>query len=457
MRNGPHFYLTISLMVFASSLFTACSDDNPGVQEPTSSQALETRTEATSGTLTSKQFIVNEELIKALAMRIDNQGRFFIPDQNKKERSISSIHAIPDEQGLPVLYIVNYSKDGFAVLSGDLRFTPLCAYIERGQYEKIAVPSGLVDWFDATATLIKSIREGSQAMAPETLNQWEEALSGTGQNPLPASGNCCPICPNYPDCLKDSSLGCGDPHIICPPGGDGNGGGDSSGPDDEDPCGPITTITRGPLLTTTWGQQCTYNENCPLLGCSACYSNTRALTGCVATAISQVLRYWEHPNQFLYQYYSMPDDHGDREVQRMMRDVGNSVAMNYGCNASGATGPSIPRSFTNTFAFGNANRKSYQPGDYVTIIQNINQEMPLVLDGCQTLNKVFGFFTVVDKCHAWVCDGYEINRNKCINNLKLHMNWGWDGYYNGWFHYQTWTGPGTGFPYNQNMTYNITP
>jgi hypothetical protein len=456
MKNGPQFYFAILTMALSLSFFTSCSDENPGIQ-PESGTVVKTRAESESGALTSKQFIVNEALVKKLAMRIDNEGRFFIPNQSKQERGIASIHKIDDEGGLPVLYIVNYTENGFAVFSGDIRFTPLCAYIEQGLYEKIAVPSGLVDWFDATATLIQSIRNGTSLPEPDVFKNWEEALASTGQEPLIANSNCCPICPNYPDCLKDSSIGCGEPDIICPPGGDGSGDGSSSGSDDVDPCGPIATTTRGPLLTTTWGQQCTYNENCPLLGCNACYSNTRALTGCVATAISQVLRYWEHPNQYLYQYYTMPDDHGDREVQRMMRDVGNSVSMNYGCTSSGATGSSIPRSFKNTFAFGNASRKSYQPADHVTIMQNINQEMPVVLDGCQTINKVFGFFTTFDKCHAWVCDGYQINRNKCINNLKLHMNWGWDGYYNGWFHYQTWSGAGTGFPYSQNMTYNIAP
>jgi hypothetical protein len=353
------------------------------------------------------------------------------------------------------MYIVNYKSDGFAVLSADLRFTPVCAYVEKGKYEKIAVPSGLVDWFETTSGLIGALRTESTAVSQSVIMPWETALKQAGLEPLLQSTNCCPICPNYPDCLKDSSLGCGDPDIWCNQGGDGSAGNELD--DVNDPCGPMSTLVKGPLMTTTWGQSCTYNENCPPLGCQACYSNNRAYTGCVATAIAQVLRYWEHPNQYLYQYYSMPNHQGDREVQRMMRDVGNSVSMHYGCTGSGATGSSIPRSFTSTFAFGNASRKSYQPADYVTILANIDQEKPLILDGCQTVYKVFGFFTTFDKCHAWVCDGYQINRNKCVNNLKLHMNWGWDGIYNGWFHYQTWSGPGVGYPYNQNMTYNIAP
>ncbi|MDV7401446.1 C10 family peptidase, partial [Arthrospira platensis SPKY1] len=88
--------------------------------------------------------------------------------------------------------------------------------------------------------------------------------------------NCCEECPNYPECLIDPELGCGDVNVFC------------------DPCGPWQTVTVGPLLTTRWGQRCTYNEQCPDEGCfNRCLlPNPNALTGCVATAIAQVLRYW---------------------------------------------------------------------------------------------------------------------------------------------------------------------
>lgn len=46
----------------------------------------------------------------------------------------------------------------------------------------------------------------------------------------------------------------------------------------------------GPLLSTTWDQSDPYNELCPQrLG-------QRALTGCVATSMAQVMKYWNWPD-----------------------------------------------------------------------------------------------------------------------------------------------------------------
>jgi hypothetical protein len=450
-----HFSFVIPVCIsLGMMLFVSCSDQE--TEFSTGKDTLQNRTQNSQDVKDRLVFQIDEKTAVSVARRIDQQGKFFRPDISTPERAVETTYPIADATGMNVMYIVNYADDGFSVLSADARYTALCAYVERGKYEKVAVPSGLVDWMETTSQFISSIGQNQNGNGPISATPWALAMEETGLEPMLFNNNCCPECPNYPECLTNTTLGCGEPDIWCQQNGDGNSSGTGTSEID-DPCGPFSTTTKGPLLTTTWGQACTYNENCPLLGCNACYSNTRAYTGCVATAISQVLRYWEHPNQFLYYYYSMPDHQGNREVQRMMRDAGNSVSMNYGCSGSGATGSSIPRSFKNTFAFGNAERKTYQPADYVTILQNIDQEHPLVLDGCQNVSKVFGFFTTFDKCHAWVCDGYQINRNKCVNDIKLHMNWGWDGYYNGWFHFQTWTGPGTGFPYNQNLTYNIIP
>ena len=50
------------------------------------------------------------------------------------------------------------------------------------------------------------------------------------------------------------------------------------------------TVAYGPLLTTAWGQGYPYNQQCPH------WSNgTPTYVGCVATAASQIMRYWGYP------------------------------------------------------------------------------------------------------------------------------------------------------------------
>ncbi|MBQ4376502.1 MAG: C10 family peptidase, partial [Bacteroidales bacterium] len=49
--------------------------------------------------------------------------------------------------------------------------------------------------------------------------------------------------------------------------------------------------TVGPLLTTEWGQSPVYNDMCPVIEENHCKA------GCVATAMSQIMRYWGYPQQ----------------------------------------------------------------------------------------------------------------------------------------------------------------
>ena len=114
-----------------------------------------------------------------------------------------------------------------------------------------------------------------------------------------------------------------------------------------------------PLMTTTWNQSPWYNEMCPYS-----YSDSaHAVTGCVATAQAQVMKYWNHPavghgshsygsSSFgplsvdydtAYQWNLMPDNlnwwstpEQIHAVAQLMFHVGVAVEMNYGVHSSGA-------------------------------------------------------------------------------------------------------------------------
>ena len=67
-------------------------------------------------------------------------------------------------------------------------------------------------------------------------------------------------------------------------------------PDPPPDCEDHTYYTRGPLLGTRWGQGCGYNSYCPYNPESPyCF---RCPTGCVATAMAQVMRYWQYPTYY---------------------------------------------------------------------------------------------------------------------------------------------------------------
>ncbi|WP_410528214.1 C10 family peptidase [Sphingobacterium sp. ML3W] len=65
--------------------------------------------------------------------------------------------------------------------------------------------------------------------------------------------------------------------------------------------------------------------------------------------------------------------------------------------------------------------------------------------------------------HAWVADGYQTDKifsSNCNNSwtyLYFHMNWGWNGYLDGYYSFDNWTAGSSSYNDNKKMTYNIKP
>lgn len=408
--------------------------------------------------------IVSIELAEKIAHRVSSQflqsslslGQRIAPDVIP-DRVIQNKVVIPDKFNIPVLYVFNYvNREGFVVLSADERYEPICAIIDKGSFEESAVPSMFVAWFEATIENIEMVRYENFDNTERARLSWFDLFIKTQlvdyiqeMNPKPFDGkpirhagdDCCPECPNYPDCLYDLSLGCGAEHICQP---------------NPDPCNNYNNHIVGPLLNTRWGQGCTYNEQCPDKDCqNPCRSNENAWTGCVATAMSQVLRYWEHPNRFNYSYSNMPSDYGNAEVQRMMRDVGDEIEMQYGCDASGAYTSEAAKELKENFNYSNAD---YDRFNLSWLQSDLDNKKPAVLDGCRTrTNRFLGLIYTPSNCHAWVCDGYWKTWNICYSQTQLHMNWGWDGSFDGWYLFDNWKPGSRNYQYWQHFIHNINP
>jgi hypothetical protein len=215
------------------------------------------------------------------------------------------------------------------------------------------------------------------------------------------------------------------------------------------------SIGIGPLLTTTWGQAPYSNTLCP-------YDNTnqaKSVTGCLATAMAQIMKLWSFPARGVgsysyvdsqshagyslnigrisadfaataYQWSQMPSTltTDNAAVSTLMYQCGVSMAMNYTARGSSAymyyTGhPSTFTAFTEYFSYDAhtmqfVEKANYTSADWQTMIENeLNQGRPILYSGQDTGN-IGG--------HAWVCDGYDAGG-------MLHMNWGWGGMDNGYF------------------------
>lgn len=174
-----------------------------------------------------------------------------------KFKEIEKILAIPDNNGNPSYYIVNYKEDGFIMISADNRINPVRAYslTENFPMDSDSLPSGLLGWMMESSEMVSQIR---------VLNK-EQTLSAKK---------------SWDNCEIQRSLGISGLGLDLPCDGDGGGG-----------CEDQYTQV-GPLLTTTWGQWAGYNNTVPHTGCNS--SNGRAPAGCVATAMAQIMKYYKH-------------------------------------------------------------------------------------------------------------------------------------------------------------------
>ena len=226
-----------------------------------------------------------------------------------------------------------------------------------------------------------------------------------------------------------------------------------------------------PLLTTKWDQDCYYNMYTPNDPSGYC---NHALTGCVATSMAQIMKYYNypstgygshsytHPNygtlsanfgSTTYNWSSMPDKLQSsstlaqkQAVARLMSHCGISVDMNYGPNGSGSSTAFTVDAFSDYFRYNYSATEiaaaDYSTSDWGNILRaQINASHPVLYSGS---DYSIGYG------HAWVLDGYQ-------GSNYFHMNWGWSGSNNGYFLLTNLSAGGYNFTSDQEAVINIVP
>lgn len=196
-----------------------------------------------------------------------------------------------------------------------------------------------------------------------------------------------------------------------------------------------------PLLTCQWDQRDPYNRQCPKSGDDYC------VTGCVATAMAQVMYYYRYPNMTstaipgyktekmklnlselpatTFKWDKMKDTYSDGEtgetadaVAELMRYCGQAVQMDYTTDESGA---SVYASHL-TYYFGYSKttrdvaRANYTAATWEKLIYDeISASRPVLYSGQSGAGG-----------HQFVVDGYDANG-------LFHINWGWSGQSDGFF------------------------
>lgn len=200
-----------------------------------------------------------------------------------------------------------------------------------------------------------------------------------------------------------------------------------------------------PLIgNVAWNQDAPYNNHCPIDP----NTNQRSVTGCMATAVAQVMYHHKYPKKGTgtYSYWcgwenlsvdfskatydwdhmlpSYKNGYTQQEsdaVAKLMYHVGVACNMWYGSSASGAGMGTGMQALVRHFDYDAAIRvlmKDYMDEEAVMdeIVVELQGSRPVFIEA----------LTKNDEGHAFVCDGIQADG-------YIHINWGWGGYGNGYF------------------------
>ena len=326
-------------------------------------------------------------------------------------------------------YVFNIGDNGgFVIVSGDDRTAPILGYSDEGTFDAARIPANMKAWLQGYTEQLETLSKLSDLEAAKVLRAPRKSRVNT-RNSI------------------------------------------------------------APLITTKWDQATPYWKQCPqfMKTDDEADGYDLAYTGCVATAMSQIMYFYKQPAQTLAEipeysftvagdnysystvtmdaqpvtrldwahmretYTGAEDDVYTDAVSTLMLYAGCSVKMQYGRNSSGAYTDDIPKGFK-YFGYGSkvAFRIDYSQQAWDDLVYSeLAAGRPMIYNG--TAGSGGG--------HSFICDGFEYGD-------YFHINWGWGGMGNGFFQLSilnpSSSGIGgssssEGYNMKQNIIYNIIP
>ena len=324
-------------------------------------------------------------------------------------------------------YIFNNENGGFVIVAGDDCATPILGYSTEGSIDSDNLPIQLEELLNAYAEEIQLAVENNDQATDSIQALWDAYYRA------PQSQN--------------------------------------------------ATAVVNALIATSWDQYPRYNNLCPS-DASLSYFGGHPTTGCVATAMAQVMKYWEYPSQgtsyksyksqhygtlsanfanTTYDWDNMPlklssstSATQNNAVATLMYHCGVAVEMNYNSDGNGGSG-------ANTLALGggrasaeNALKTYFGYASTLEGKQSANMSsaawkslLKTELDNQRTM-IYRGAPSTESGGHCFICDGYD-------SNDKFHFNWGWSGQSNGFFSLTALTAGNYNFSYGQQAIIGIKP
>ena len=297
-----------------------------------------------------------------------------------KSAPLSLVYEVKADAGNSNLYVFNQGEQGFVVVAGDDKINPILGYADEGVFDENNMPDGFRFWLESCNDYIEEVVNGGFVNEDLTSLISQKSNYASSISPL----------------LGDIEFHQSDP----------------------------------------------YNRQCPIV------EGERTIVGCGAISMGQIMTYYQWPkqgqgsysyttnteglsvsadfnttynwNNILHSYNDNYTSQQVSEVAKLLFHCGVSVGMDYGIYGSSTSDVYIPEAMTKYFGYDKGMQIHYRPmynfSDWKNIIkEELNNNRPIVYCAQSA-----------DGGHAFNCDGYD-------RNDYFHINWGWGGYYNGYY------------------------
>ena len=356
-----------------------------------------------------KKFVISISLfcigLNALADVVPSSKAYSVAQQFMNASRLTEVWDGNDDEAEtkasrdPFFHVFNVEGGGWVIVSGEDCTVPIIGYNDSGSFNKDGMPSNMRWWLGLIRDDIRQARQKGQKGSGNTHEMWA--------NPS----------------RRETKAG----------------------------------SSKKTLETATWDQEAPYNNLLSQYVKKKSGQGVEDLcTGCVATAMAEVLRYHKWPvhgngtlsgyttvtakysvtgfsiDDHYYDWDNMPMayDESSTSVQadavaQLMLDCGVMVKMDYGTSRVGGSGalptdvvPALTKHMQYSKLAELKERSGYSDSEWLQMIK-------YDIDNCGPI--IYGGYTSIGEGHQFVCDGYDMDNN------MIRINWGWSGSRNDWF------------------------
>lgn len=429
------------------------------------------KTEEDTHLLSNKyEFSENEaiQLLQLYSSKVGDQGKLKSRSTSRIKVTNSKKEYIEIEQSIGVNSrslnasdsVVIYSFEtedgpnkGFGIVVGDKRFPHVLSYVENGSLIDTVYNEGLKEWVNSIPMYINEIAEGYNLGSIDNIEYADATPANPIGTPYPTVRDSAYLAYRYSMPFWGYEYRFHNAYFVV----------------------TQTFYHQERILQTKWSQGSPYNNLMRPMP-AECNSSANIYTGCVATALTQLLAEYEHPKSYNWKLlketpmiYNNSALDKKNEVARLMLDIQNQLNVSFNCKETGVARNNTEKVLGKYF--------NYTKKEYLELYSMY--KYPMLVLGQTSENTGHAFiadgYAEIEYAIAGYCEGLVDPRdgtivdpigkyhreiytelqpqpipNPWINVTRfpaIHINWGWGGSSDGWYQHIS------GNRYNHNMIF----